>query len=36
MVSSVKTFSTCPPANLAQPLTYLRQVGEIARWSDAA
>src|SRR5882672_1627864 len=33
---SVRIFSTCPPSNLAQPRIYLRQVAEIARWSEAA
>ena len=33
---AVRIFSTCPPSNLAQPGTYLRQVAEIARWSEAA
>ena len=33
---SVKIFSTCPPSNLGDARTYLAQVGEIARWSEAA
>ena len=32
----LKVFSTCPPSKLAQPGTYLRQVEEIARWSEDA
>jgi len=32
----MKVFSTCPPSKLAQPATYLRQVEEIARWSEDA
>jgi len=32
----IKIFSTCPPSNFAQPRHYLRQVVEIARWSEAA
>ena len=31
-----KIFSTCPPSALAQPDRYLRQVEEIARWSEDA
>jgi len=33
---SVRIFSTCPPSNLAQPRMYLRQVADIARWSEEA
>lgn len=32
----LKIFSTCPPSILAQPGAYLRQVQEIARWSEDA
>lgn len=32
----VKIFSTCPPSNLAQARSYVQQVVEIARWSEAA
>jgi len=32
----VKIFSTCPPSYTADPRTYLAQVVEIARWSEAA
>lgn len=32
----VRIFSTCPPSNLVDQRTYLAQVGEIARWSEAA
>lgn len=32
----VRIFSTCLPSNLAQSQTYLQQVVEIARWSEAA
>ena len=32
----LKIFSTCPPSALAQPGNYLRQVQEIARWSEEA
>jgi len=33
---AISVFSTCPPSNLAQPATYLGQVIDIARWSEAA
>ena len=33
---AVSIFSTCPPSNLAQPGSYLRQVVDVARWSEAA
>jgi alkanesulfonate monooxygenase len=33
---TIKVFSTCPPSNLAQPDSYLRQVIDVARWSEAA
>ena len=32
----VRIFSTCPPSNFAQPRVYLRQIAEIAQWSEAA
>jgi alkanesulfonate monooxygenase len=32
----LKIFSTCPASKLARPETYLRQVQEIARWSEQA
>jgi alkanesulfonate monooxygenase len=32
----LKVFSTCPPSALAQSDAYLRQVEEIARWSEEA
>jgi alkanesulfonate monooxygenase len=32
----LKIFSTCPPSLLERPETYLRQVEEIARWSEDA
>ena len=32
----LKLFSTCPPSALAQSDAYLRQVEEIARWSEEA
>jgi alkanesulfonate monooxygenase len=32
----VKIFSTCPPSNHAEPLRYVSQVVETARWSEAA
>jgi alkanesulfonate monooxygenase len=32
----LKIFSTCPPSALAQPETGLRQLEEIARWSEDA
>lgn len=34
--NGLKIFSTCPPSILAQPGKYLRQVEEIARWSEDA
>ncbi len=33
---SLKIFSTCPPSALAQPRTCIRQLEEIARWSEDA
>jgi alkanesulfonate monooxygenase len=32
----MKIFSTCPPSALAQPRTCIRQLQEIARWSEDA
>src|SRR5687767_7411071 len=32
----LKIFSTCPPSALAQPRTCIRQLEEIARWSEDA
>src|SRR5712692_4046199 len=32
----LKIFSTCPPSALAQPKTRIRQLEEIARWSEDA
>jgi alkanesulfonate monooxygenase len=32
----LKIFSTCPPSGESQPVNYLRQVREIARWSEDA
>src|SRR5438094_744418 len=32
----LKIFSTCPPSALAQPKTCIRQLKEIARWSEDA
>src|SRR5262245_10823919 len=32
----LKIFSTCPPSALAQPRQCIRQLEEIARWSEAA
>lgn len=32
----VKIFSSCPQSSAAQPGTYMRQVVEIGRWSEAA
>jgi alkanesulfonate monooxygenase len=32
----VKIFSSCPQSSVAQPGTYLRQIVEIGRWSEAA
>src|SRR5258708_20311398 len=32
----LKIFSTCPPSALAQPKTCIRQLEEIARWSEDA
>ena len=32
----LKIFSTCPPSALAQPRTCLRELEEIARWSESA
>ena len=31
-----KMFSTCPPSNLADRSTYLRNVIDVARWSEDA
>jgi alkanesulfonate monooxygenase len=33
---AIRIFSTCPPSNLVEPASYLSQVIEIARWSEAA
>jgi alkanesulfonate monooxygenase len=33
---SVRVFSTCPPSRLAQPASYVGQVADVARWSEAA
>jgi alkanesulfonate monooxygenase len=33
---ALKIFSTCPPSAMAQSDAYLRQVEEIARWSEEA
>lgn len=32
----LKVFATCPPSYAASPQTYLREVLEVARWSEAA
>jgi len=32
---SISIFSTCPPSNFSRADSYLRQVAEIARWSEA-
>jgi alkanesulfonate monooxygenase len=32
----LKIFSTCPPSALAQPRTCVRQLQDIARWSEDA
>jgi len=34
--ASLEVFSTCPPSNDADPDSYLRQVVDVARWSDEA
>src|SRR5256885_8536789 len=31
---SVQIFSTCPPSNVVGQRDYLRQVAEIAKWSE--
>src|SRR2546428_2994885 len=36
MESGLKVFATCPPSFTASPLTYRRDVVDIARWSEAA
>ena len=34
--TGLKVFATCPPSFAASPQTYLREVLEVARWSEAA
>src|SRR6266568_5306509 len=34
--SGLKVFATCPPSFTASPLTYRRDVVDVARWSEAA
>ena len=34
--TGLKVFATCPPSFAASPQTYLREVVEVARWSEAA
>lgn len=34
--SGLQVFSTCPPSYVASPRDYLRQVTEVAAWSEAA
>ena len=34
--SGLKVFATCPPSYTASPATYLREVVEVARWSEEA
>lgn len=34
--SALRVFATCPPSYTASPRSYLKQVVEVARWSDAA
>jgi alkanesulfonate monooxygenase len=34
--TGLKVFATCPPSYSASPRTYLREVLEVARWSEAA
>src|SRR6266480_4483802 len=34
--TGLKVFATCPPSFTASPQTYLREVLEVARWSEAA
>src|SRR6266496_6617877 len=34
--TGLKVFATCPPSYAASPQTYLREVLEVARWSEAA
>ena len=34
--TGLKVFATCPPSYTASPQTYLREVLEVARWSEAA
>jgi alkanesulfonate monooxygenase len=36
ILNGLKIFSTCPPSALAQPVKCLRQLEEIARWSEDA
>lgn len=36
LLNGLKLFSTCPPSALAQPVTCMRQLQEIARWSEDA
>jgi len=36
MESGLKVFATCPPSFTASPLTYRRDVVDVARWSEAA
>lgn len=33
---NIELFSTCPPSSIAERKDYLRQVIDVARWSDAA
>src|SRR5947209_10893669 len=34
--TGLKVFATCPPSFAASPQSYLREVLEVARWSEAA
>jgi len=34
--TGLKVFATCPPSYTASPQVYLREVLEVARWSEAA
>ena len=34
--TGLKVFATCPPSYAASPQIYLREVLEVARWSEAA
>jgi alkanesulfonate monooxygenase len=34
--TGLKVFATCPPSYMASPQIYLREVLEVARWSEAA